>query len=123
LVTTLVWRANKSPAPLNDKTDASANDAALTEKAQLLATFPPAITAEGEVPAWQASQSNDTPDEARNSPDEHRTDKSYYRGLPEDSRILLEGLAQEVAHQRDAYLGVSHIFTHPPRPRDIAQWQ
>jgi len=36
---------------------------------------------------------------------------------------LLFGRAQEVAHQRDAYFGISHIFTHPPRAFDTAQWQ
>jgi hypothetical protein len=36
---------------------------------------------------------------------------------------LLFGRAQEVAHQRDAYFGVSHIFTHPPRAFETAQWQ
>ena len=36
---------------------------------------------------------------------------------------LLFGRAQEVAHQRDAYFGISHIFTHPPRAFDIPQWQ
>jgi hypothetical protein len=36
---------------------------------------------------------------------------------------LCFGLAQEVAHQRDAYFGVSHIFTQPPRAFDIPQWQ
>jgi hypothetical protein len=36
---------------------------------------------------------------------------------------LLFGMAQEVAHQRDAYFGISHIFTHPPRAFDIPQWQ
>src|ERR1700684_3837611 len=28
---------------------------------------------------------------------------------------LLFGRAHDVAHQRDAYFGISHIFTHPPR--------
>jgi len=37
--------------------------------------------------------------------------------------ILLLGIAQDVAHQRDAYFGTSHIFTHPPRAFDIPQWQ
>jgi len=37
--------------------------------------------------------------------------------------ILLFGIAQDVAHQRDAYFGISHIFTHPPRAFDIPQWQ
>jgi hypothetical protein len=32
-------------------------------------------------------------------------------------------MAQEVAHHRDAYFGISHIFTHPPRALDIPQWQ
>jgi hypothetical protein len=36
---------------------------------------------------------------------------------------LLFGRAHEVAHQRDAYFGVSHIFTHPPRAFETAQWQ
>ena len=36
---------------------------------------------------------------------------------------LLFGIAQDVAHQRDAYFGISHIFTHPPRAFDIPQWQ
>jgi hypothetical protein len=36
---------------------------------------------------------------------------------------LLFGRAQEVAHQRDAYFGISHIFTQPPRAFETAQWQ
>ena len=36
---------------------------------------------------------------------------------------LLFGRTQDVAHQRDAYFGISHIFTHPPRAFDTAQWQ
>jgi len=36
---------------------------------------------------------------------------------------LLFGRAQDVAHQRDAYFGISHIFTHPPRAFETAQWQ
>ncbi|HEX4380623.1 MAG TPA: hypothetical protein VH022_11345 [Candidatus Acidoferrum sp.] len=37
--------------------------------------------------------------------------------------ILFFGRAHDVAHHRDAYFGISHIFTHPPRDRDIPQWQ
>jgi hypothetical protein len=36
---------------------------------------------------------------------------------------LLFGIAQDVAHQRVAYFGISHIFTHPPFAFDIPQWQ
>jgi hypothetical protein len=35
----------------------------------------------------------------------------------------LFGIAQDVAHHRDAYFGISHIFAHPPRAFDIPQWQ
>ena len=35
---------------------------------------------------------------------------------------LFFGIAHEVVHQRDAYFGISHIFTHPPRAFDIPQW-
>jgi hypothetical protein len=33
------------------------------------------------------------------------------------------GFTQLFAHQRDAYLFKSHIFTQPPLARDSAQWQ
>jgi hypothetical protein len=36
---------------------------------------------------------------------------------------LRRGRAQDVAHQREAYLGVSQIFAHPLRALDIPQWQ
>jgi hypothetical protein len=35
----------------------------------------------------------------------------------------LRGRAQDVAHQREAYFGNSHIFVQPLRARDTAQWQ
>ena len=35
----------------------------------------------------------------------------------------MRGLAQVVAHQREAYLGSSHILTHPPREWDSVQPQ
>jgi hypothetical protein len=37
--------------------------------------------------------------------------------------LELRGFAQEVAHQRAAYFGNSHIFAHPARAPDNAQWQ
>jgi hypothetical protein len=36
---------------------------------------------------------------------------------------LLFGIAHEVAHHREAYFGISHNFTQPPRAFDIPQWQ
>jgi hypothetical protein len=37
--------------------------------------------------------------------------------------VFRRGRLQLVAHQREAYLGVSHILAHPPWAFDIAQWQ
>jgi hypothetical protein len=31
--------------------------------------------------------------------------------------------AQEVAHQRDAYFGISHIFTQLPKLFGLGHWQ